>query len=192
MQHNFVGKLSGGEKRRLQLLRVLMANPNFLILDEPTNDLDITTLNVLEDYLQSFAGCLIIVSHDRYFMDRLVDHLFVFEGNGKIRDFPGNYTDYREKAGVPPSEVKTTPNKSKATISAKPNVEKTRKLSYNEQRELEKLDKEIPALEKQISDFQILMTQETAFDKLQEISAQLQSLEAELDEKEMRWLELND
>ncbi|MEQ9468735.1 MAG: ABC-F family ATP-binding cassette domain-containing protein [Ekhidna sp.] len=192
MQHNFVGKLSGGEKRRLQLLRVLMANPNFLILDEPTNDLDITTLNVLEDYLQKFAGCLMVVSHDRYFMDRLVDHLFVFEGNGKIRDFPGNYTDYREKEGVPLAELpKQEKEKPKAEESSteKP---KSRKLSYNEQRELDQLDKDIPKLEARKAELQESLLNETEYEKLQEISAKIKAIEEELEEKEMRWLELSE
>ena len=196
MQHNFVGKLSGGEKRRLQLLSVLMANPNFLILDEPTNDLDITTLNVLEDYLQNFAGCLLIVSHDRYFMDRLVDHLFVFEGAGKIRDFPGNYTDYREKEGVPVAELKQKDRRqtvsNRQTPPKDPGTRPGRKLSYNEQRELDQLDKEIPRLEKEKTQLQEAMNQETAYDKLQELSGKLQALESELDEKEMRWLELSE
>ncbi|MEP0986323.1 ABC-F family ATP-binding cassette domain-containing protein [Ekhidna sp.] len=192
MQHNFVGKLSGGEKRRLQLLRVLMANPNFLILDEPTNDLDITTLNVLEDYLQNFAGCLMIVSHDRYFMDRLVDHLFVFEGNGKIRDFPGNYTDYRDKEGVPvaelPSQDKEKP-KAPEPVAAKV---KTRKLTYNEQRELDQLDKDIPKLEAKKAELQESLNSETEYEKLQEISGQIKAIEDELEGKEMRWLELSE
>ena len=193
MQHNFVGKLSGGEKRRLQLLRVLMGNPNFLILDEPTNDLDITTLNVLEDYLQNFAGCLMIVSHDRYFMDRLVDHLFVFEGDGKIRDFPGNYTDYRQKEGVLSAEVKTEAKKTiKSNTEPTSNKPKTRKLSYNEQRELDQLDKEIPNLEKEKSALQDAITKETEYEKLQEISSRIQVIESELEEKEMRWLELSE
>ena len=200
MQHNFVGKLSGGEKRRLQLLRVLMANPNFLILDEPTNDLDITTLNVLEDYLQNFAGCLMIVSHDRYFMDRLVDHLFVFKGNGKIKDFSGNYTDYREKVGVPVAdmvrETRTKANEGRQANSVEedPGTRpgKGKKLSYNEQRELDELDKVIPKLEKQKAELQANMNQETEYDKLQEISSKLKKVEADLDEKEMRWLELSE
>jgi len=194
MQHNFVGKLSGGEKRRLQLLRVLMSNPNFLILDEPTNDLDITTLNVLEDYLQSFAGCLMIVSHDRYFMDRLVDHLFVFEGDGKIRDFPGNYTDYREKEGVPAAELKKGGDKKSKAKSEDPGIksENTRKLSYNEQRELDRLDAEIPKLEEEKRELQEAMNHETVYDKLQELSSKLQALEVALEEKEMRWLELSE
>lgn len=191
MQHNFVGKLSGGEKRRLQLLRVLMANPNFLILDEPTNDLDITTLNVLEDYLQNFTGCLMIVSHDRYFMDRLVDHLFVFEGNGSIKDFPGNYTDYRQKEGVPVAEIEKEEKATSKPDQAKEKP-KTRKLSYNEQRELDQLDKEIPKLEARKAELQEAMTKETEYEKLQELSASLESLESELEEKEMRWLELSE
>lgn len=189
MQHNFVGKLSGGEKRRLQLLRVLMANPNFLILDEPTNDLDITTLNVLEEYLQNFAGCLMIVSHDRYFMDRLVDHLFVFEGNGKISDFPGNYTDYREKNGVPSSEP---PKEVESKKEVQKEKAKTKKLSYNEQRELDSLDKEIPKLEAKKKELQESMNHESEYEKLQEISDQLKVLETEIEEKEMRWLELSE
>lgn len=191
MQHNFVGKLSGGEKRRLQLLRVLMANPNFLILDEPTNDLDITTLNVLEDYLNRFAGCLIIVSHDRYFMDRLVDHLFVFEGQGKIRDFPGNYTDFRAKEGVPTAELpkeKADKTKQEATTQK----EKSRKLSYNEQRELDQLDKDIPRLEEKKVTLQESLNQEMEHEKLQAISQEIKSIEEQLEEKEMRWLELSE
>lgn len=192
MQHNFVGKLSGGEKRRLQLLRVLMANPNFLILDEPTNDLDITTLNVLEDYLQKFTGCLMLVSHDRYFMDRLVDHLFVFEGQGKIRDFPGNYTDYREKEGVPVADLepeKKEPAKKETEVVKE---KSSRKLSYNEQRELEQLDKTIPQLEQRKKKLQETMNAETEYEKLQELSNQIKALEEELEEKEMRWLELSE
>lgn len=192
MQHNFVGKLSGGEKRRLQLLRVLMANPNFLILDEPTNDLDITTLNVLEDYLQNFDGCLMIVSHDRYFMDRLVDHLFVFEGGGIIRDFPGNYTDYREREGVPSAELKKEDKKARPAAAAEPEKHKARKLSYNEQRELDQLEKEIPKLEKEKAELEEQMNHEMAYERLQEISDKLQSVRNDLEEKEMRWLELSE
>ncbi|GAB4240115.1 MAG: ABC-F family ATP-binding cassette domain-containing protein [Ekhidna sp.] len=192
MQHNFVGKLSGGEKRRLQLLRVLMANPNFLILDEPTNDLDITTLNVLEDYLQNFAGCLMIVSHDRYFMDRLVDHLFVFEGNGKIRDFPGNYTDYREKEGVPVAELPAKEKEKPKAPEPAPEKEKTKKLSYNEQRELSQLEKEIPTLEKKKKELQDQLNNETEYEKLQKISEGIKAIDEELEEKEMRWLELSE
>ncbi|MEM6641771.1 MAG: ABC-F family ATP-binding cassette domain-containing protein [Bacteroidota bacterium] len=196
MQHNYVGKLSGGEKRRLQLLRVLMSNPNFLILDEPTNDLDITTLNVLEDYLSSFTGCLMIVSHDRYFMDRLVDHLFVFEGEGKIRDFPGNYTDYRDKHGTPTAETRSSLQKEKSERQkqAIDPVQATsgKKLGYNEQKELEELDAQIPKLEKEKVALQEAMNQESTYEKLQELSTKLQQLEKELEEKELRWLELSE
>jgi ATP-binding cassette subfamily F protein uup len=190
MQHNFVGKLSGGEKRRLQLLRVLMANPNFLILDEPTNDLDIVTLNVLEDYLQNFGGCLLIVSHDRYFMDRLVDHLFVFKGNGIIKDFPGNYSDYRNEVGVPASEIAKQVIEKPATKKVSSSIEK--KLSYNEQRELKALDSEIPKLESKKSELQNALNNETDYETLQSISQQIKQVEDELNEKEMRWLELSE
>lgn len=190
MQHNFVGKLSGGEKRRLQLLRVLMANPNFLILDEPTNDLDIVTLNVLEDYLNNFAGCLMIVSHDRYFMDRLVDHLFVFKGEGKIKDFPGNYSDYRELEGVPVADLP----KEEKSKTPEPVIIKTpeKKLSYNEKRELDQLDKDIPKLEANKAELQKSLLNETEYEKLQTISNEIKSIEKDLEEKELRWLELSE
>ncbi|MEM0938201.1 MAG: ABC-F family ATP-binding cassette domain-containing protein [Bacteroidota bacterium] len=192
MQYNHVGKLSGGEKRRLQLLRVLMANPNFLIFDEPTNDLDITTLNILEEYLQNFAGCLMIVSHDRYFMDQLVDHLFVFDGNGKIRDFPGNYSDFREK-GVPAAKGKREEKKeARLAPTAEPTKPKIRKLNFNEQRELDQLDKEIPELEKKKLALLEALNQEVQYEKLQEISSKIQELGFILEEKEMRWLELSE
>ncbi len=191
MQHNFVGKLSGGEKRRLQLLRVLMANPNFLILDEPTNDLDIMTLNVLEDYLQNFNGCLMIVSHDRYFMDRLVDHLFVFKGNGVIKDFPGNYSDYRNEVGLPVAE--TEPSKSEKKEVTKKEAKSTeRKLNYNEQRELKELDNSIPKLEARKKKLHDSLNTETEYEKLQALSEEIKEVEQELEEKEMRWLELSE
>lgn len=188
VQYNLVGKLSGGEKRRLQLLRVLMANPNFLILDEPTNDLDIMTLNVLEDYLQKFSGCLMIVSHDRYFMDRLVDHLFVFEGGGVIRDFPGNYSDYR----ISPGAVKTEVKGEKKEKSGAPKKENTQKLSYKERLEFEQLEKEISKLEKSKSDLQNTLNLESEYQKLEEISMEIKRLSEDLEEKEMRWLELSE
>jgi len=191
MQHNYVGKLSGGEKRRLQLLRVLMANPNFLILDEPTNDLDIMTLNVLEDYLHNFAGCLMIVSHDRYFMDRLVDHLFVFKGNGVIKDYPGNYSDYRNELGVPSTQLPEQKVTKKVEVKLETKAE-GKKLSYNDQRELKDLDKEIPKLEVKKSELQKSLTQESEYDKLQAISLQIKEVEGELEKKEMRWLELSE
>ncbi|MEP5612636.1 MAG: ABC-F family ATP-binding cassette domain-containing protein [Cyclobacteriaceae bacterium] len=191
MQHNFVGKLSGGEKRRLQLLRVLMANPNFLILDEPTNDLDIMTLNVLEDYLQNFAGCLMIVSHDRYFMDRLVDHLFVFKGNGVIKDYPGNYSDFRNELGVPTAEPPEQKVAKKVEVKQETKVGE-KKLSFNEQRELKDLDKEIPKLEVKKSELQESLNHETEYEKLQAISLEIKEVEGKLEEKEMRWLELSE
>ncbi len=191
MQHNFVGKLSGGEKRRLQLLRVLMANPNFLILDEPTNDLDIMTLNVLEDYLQNFSGCLVIVSHDRYFMDRLVDHLLVFKGNGVVKDFPGNYSDYRNEIGLPLMEPSQT-KPGKKTVTKKEIKSEGRKLSYNEQRELKELDNSIPKLEARKKELHNSLDFETEYEKLQAISEKIKEVEEELEEKEMRWLELSE
>src|SRR6185437_6032235 len=150
MQHTFISKLSGGERKRLQLLRILIKNPNFLILDEPTNDFDLATLNVLEDFLINFSGCLLVVSHDRYFMDKLVDHLFIFEGEGEIRDFPGNYTDWRElkeeeeeleKQGLKKEVVKKEEVKPAATTTEK------KKLTFNEKKEYDTLEKEIQELE---------------------------------------------
>ncbi len=197
-QYNFIEKLSGGEQRRLYLCTVLMQNPNFLILDEPTNDLDIMTLNVLEEYLQSFAGCVIIVSHDRFFMDKIVDHLFVFEGEGKITDFPGNYTIYRNK--VEEDEEKSK-NKAKAearTAEIKPkekpqNENQKRKLSFNEKREFEQLEKEIPELEFQKEKLENQMNSgELAHDELYEKSLELEKIKTLLDEKEFRWLELSE
>ncbi|EMR01459.1 ABC-F family ATP-binding cassette domain-containing protein [Cesiribacter andamanensis] len=195
-QYTLVGKLSGGEKRRLQLLRILMQNPNFLILDEPTNDLDISTLNVLENFLESYGGCLIIVSHDRYFMDRLVDHLFVF-GQGGIRDFPGNYTDWRlaqeeeQTAASAAPAPKPAAKPIEAPVVAKPVIEK-RKLSYKEQKEFEKLEKEIAQINKQK---EVLIQKMNAGGDHAELMAwgqELEVLNEQLDEKEMRWLELSE
>lgn len=193
MQFNIVGKLSGGERKRLQLLRVLMLNPNFLILDEPTNDLDLMTLNVLEDYLDTFEGCLMIVSHDRYFMDRLTEHLFVFEGNGKIRDFPGNYTDYRSQYKLPvlDGSREKEGTKKQAKIEAKQGPEK-KKLSFNEQREFDGLEAEMAKLEVQRDKLVKEMTGESAYDKLQALTIELDKIKSSLDEKEMRWLELGE
>ena len=191
VQHNFVGKLSGGEKRRLQLLKVLMANPNFLILDEPTNDLDIITLNVFEDYLQKFSGCLIIVSHDRYFMDRLVDHLFVFKGNGVIKDFPGNYSDYKQ---VEEPAIAVLPDKSQQKAKDETpykDLNKTKRLNFSEQHELKNLDQEIPKLEAKKAELRTLLNDETAYERLQTVSQHIKAIETELEEKEMRWLELS-
>ena len=190
IQHSPVAKLSGGEKRRLQLLQVLIANPNFLILDEPTNDLDIMTLNVLEDYLHKFTGCLILVSHDRYFMDRLVDHLFVFDKSPEIKNFPGNYTDFRLSI-----------QDQQSLSSKKPGTEKTEKvkssnkgkLSFKEQRELEALEKEISKLEEAKQQvMNQLNSGETNHELLDEWGKAIETLSEEIDTKEMRWLELSD
>lgn len=196
MQHTYVSKLSGGEKRRLFLLTVLMKNPNFLILDEPTNDLDIETLNVLEEFLESFKGCLIVVTHDRYFMDKVVDHLWIFEGEGVIRDFNGNYQDYldeaaEKKAGL--KQEKVTPVAEPVEVKTEKPVPAKRKLSYNEQRELELLGKELPELEtkKQKLEEQLLSGSSNHEDLMQ-WTKEIQELGDLIDEKSMRWLELSE
>ena len=192
-QHNYVYKLSGGERRKLYLCTVLMQNPNFLVLDEPTNDLDIVTLQILEEYLQDFPGCVIVVSHDRYFMDKVVDHLLVFKGQGEIKDFPGNYTQYREWASL--AENKTSSTSSTNTTSTKPSYrhDDRRRLSYKEKRELEQLEKDIETLEaekKQIEE--ALCGGTTSVDEITKLSKRLPVLNDELDEKSMRWLELSE
>ena len=198
-QHNYVYKLSGGERRKLYLCTVLMRNPNFLVLDEPTNDLDIVTLQILEEYLQDFPGCVIVVSHDRYFMDKVVDHLLVFKGQGEIKDFPGNYTQYREWS-------KTLPQPSQKIASGssvKREVEKTgyqqssqeerRRMSFKEKREFELLEKEIAALEDEKKRIEEALCSGTlGIDELTEKSKRLPLLNDELDEKSMRWLELSE
>ncbi len=189
-QYTYISKLSGGEKRRLHLLTILFRNPNFLILDEPTNDLDLPTLSVLENFLLEFPGCLVIVSHDRYFMDRLVDHLFVFEGGGEIRDFPGNYAQFREwqkqQEAVRIEEKKSEP----LPVTAAP-VKK--KLSFKEQREFEMLEKDIRALEKEKSEIsQKLSDTSLPFEELQQLSLRIGEISSLIDEKEMRWLELSE
>lgn len=199
-QHNYVYKLSGGERRKLYLCTVLMRNPNFLLLDEPTNDLDIVTLQILEEYLQDFPGCVIVVSHDRYFMDKVVDHLLVFKGQGKIKDFPGNYTQYREFStlengeGKGEKEAKKTEKENKRNEVADPSVStKPRRMSYKEKREYEQLEIEIAALEaekKQIED--ALCSGTLTVDELTEKSRRLPMLNDEIDEKSMRWLELSE
>lgn len=194
-QYDFVEKLSGGERQRLHLCTVLMRNPNFLILDEPTNDLDIPTLNVLEDYLRGFKGCLIVVSHDRYFMDKVVDHLFVFQGNGVIEDFPGNYTQYREAQKVKNDEVPTTGVKKADTKKdLKPNTaNRVRKLSFKEKRELEELEVRIPQLEQEKSTLEAQLSGGlTNSDAIAQASARYQEVQTLLDEAEMRWLELSE
>ncbi|PSR54539.1 ABC transporter [Adhaeribacter arboris] len=194
-QYTLVGKLSGGEKRRLQLLRVLIKNPNFLILDEPTNDLDIITLNILEDFLLQFGGCLLIVSHDRYFMDQLVEHLFVFEGEGKIRNFPGNYTDYREWLAEKEKEaskpIAKSPGASSAAVVAPASTK--RKASYNEKREYEQLEKEIQELETEKETLVNRINSGTGdHKKIAEDAARLKQLNQQIDYKSERWLELAD
>lgn len=201
-QHNYVYKLSGGEKRKLYLCTVLMRNPNFLVLDEPTNDLDIQTLQVLEEYLQDFAGCVIVVSHDRYFMDKVVDHLLVFKGEGEIQDFPGNYTQYREwsrmqakdeaeQAKPAKSGNATAENDGAGTAKRDANFENKRKMSYKEKREYEQLTQEIDALtEEQKKLEEELCSGNLSVEELTEKSKRLPEIKEELDEKEMRWLEL--
>lgn len=194
-QHNYVYKLSGGEKRKLYLCTVLMHNPNFLVLDEPTNDLDIQTLQVLEEYLQDFPGCVIIISHDRYFMDKIIDHLLVFEGQGRIKDFPGNYTQYREWASLQPQEKAPTTSKSKEDSDPKKNYrnDTKRKLSYKEKREFEQLEEEIIQLEEEQKALEdALSGSELSVEEITEKSKRLASLKNELDEKSFRWLELSE
>ena len=196
-QHNYVYKLSGGEKRKLYLCTVLMRNPNFLVLDEPTNDLDIQTLQVLEEYLQDFAGCVIVVSHDRYFMDKVVDHLLVFKGEGEIQDFPGNYTQYREWCRLQPktegegAEKKATKPTAKEQPSATLKKEGKRKMTYKEKREYEQLTKELEQLENEQKTLEeALCSGQLSVEELTEKSKRLPEIKDEIDEKEMRWLEL--
>ena len=196
-QHNYVYKLSGGEKRKLYLCTVLMRNPNFLVLDEPTNDLDIQTLQVLEEYLQDFAGCVIVVSHDRYFMDKVVDHLLVFKGEGEIQDFPGNYTQYREWCRLQPktegegAEKKATKSTAKEQPSATQKKEGKRKMTYKEKREYEQLTKELEQLENEQKTLEeALCSGQLSVEELTEKSKRLPEIKDEIDEKEMRWLEL--
>lgn len=196
---NYVSTLSGGEERRLYLLTVLMQNPNFLILDEPTNDLDILTLNVLEDFLRLYQGCLVVVSHDRYFMDKLVDHLFVFEGDGYVRDYPGNYSQYREfkeeqekLSRLERKEEKKNEPTVIPTTSSKPDKVKT-KLSFNEKREYERLEKEIEELEEEKEGLEAqLNTGEGSYEELQQWADRISEILALVDEKSDRWLELSE
>jgi ATP-binding cassette subfamily F protein uup len=191
MQYTPVSKLSGGEKRRLGLMMVLIKNPNFLILDEPTNDLDIITLEKLEDFLSNFGGCLIIVSHDRYFMDNLVEHYFVFEGNGVVNDFNGTYSEYRALKAEQESGQKSTSSEKKKSDHPKPSNSNSEKLSYKEKKEYQKLEREIEELEKKKSAIQSQMSSsDLDYEKLQELSETFASLKDELEEKEFRWLEL--
>ena len=193
-QHNYVYKLSGGERRKLYLCTVLMKNPNFLVLDEPTNDLDIVTLQILEEYLQDFPGCVIVVSHDRYFMDKVVDHLLVFKGNGEIKDFPGNYTQYREWQALQPKEASEKVQKEQKIVrETKSRDDGKRKMTYKEKTEFECLEKEIAALEAEQHQLEeALCSGSLSIDELTEKSKRLPQLKDELDEKTMRWLELSE
>ncbi|MBS1565042.1 MAG: ABC-F family ATP-binding cassette domain-containing protein, partial [Bacteroidetes bacterium] len=198
-QYTYISKLSGGEKRRLHLLSILFRNPNFLILDEPTNDLDLQTLGVLENFLSDYQGCLLIVSHDRYFMDRLVEHLFVFQGDGDIRDFPGNYTQYRialkedEKlSNVGTAMMEKKEEKPAAAPPPPPPAEKKR-LSYKEKREFEQLEKEIGDLTKEKAGITDKMNNgNPPYEELQKMATRISEITNLLDEKEMRWLELSE
>lgn len=189
-QYTYLSKLSGGEKKRLQLLSVLFRNPNFLILDEPTNDLDLPTLSVLENFLSEYPGCLMIVSHDRYFMDRLVDHLLVFEGEGTVTDFPGNYSDYRIsiRANEKQQPVKEIPK----PVEAEP-IPKKKKFTFKEKREFEQLEKDIAALGKEKEEVTAQMMNEGInYDELQQLTAKITRITQQLEEKELRWLELSE
>ena len=198
-QYTYISRLSGGEKRRLHLLSILFRNPNFLILDEPTNDLDLQTLGVLENFLSEFQGCMIIVSHDRYFMDRLVDHLFVFEGDGKIRDFPGNYSIYRvwakeqEKASEELSNTKSKPANSNYTAVYNETAATKKKLSFKEKKEFELLENEISELEKEKRKLTEQLNNGTLpYEEVQQLSIRIGEINAALEQKELRWLEFSE
>ncbi|MBL7705307.1 MAG: ABC-F family ATP-binding cassette domain-containing protein [Taibaiella sp.] len=197
-QFTYISKLSGGEKKRLQLLSILFRNPNFLILDEPTNDLDLPTLDILEDFLLEYPGCIIIVSHDRYFMDKIVDHLFVFEGNGVVRDFPGNYSQYRDVAKAEQKAITQEVNPVASAHETEVKTEKTpqaasTKLSYKEKRELEQLNADIPKLEAEKAELETAMSEAGGdFQKIQSMGDRIAAILNELEEKEMRWLELSE
>lgn len=198
-QHNYVYKLSGGERRKLYLCTVLMRNPNFLVLDEPTNDLDIQTLQILEEYLQDFPGCVIVVSHDRYFMDKIVDHLLVFKGEGEIKDFPGNYTQYRHWSTMQSKEEagnngkKKTPSKNNQTDAATSKPEKPRRLTYKERIEMQQLEKDIEKLEAEQQQLEEELCSGTlSVEELTAKSIRLPKLKEEIDEKSLRWLELSE
>ena len=189
---NFVDKLSGGERKRLYLCTVLIQNPNFLILDEPTNDLDIITLNVLENFLLDFPGCLIVVSHDRYFMDKIIDHLFVFKGSGNIENFPGNYSDYR---AYEDSKIKNNDSELKSERSQlkEKNIHSNKKnLNYLQQKEFKKLEKEIKKIEVLKEEIQNHFNQKLSIDDVKKYSIQLKNIEQELELKTNRWFELSE
>ena len=186
-QYDFVEKLSGGERKRLYLCTVLIQNPNFLILDEPTNDLDVVTLNVLENFLLDFPGCLLVVSHDRYFMDKIIDHLFVFRGKGVVEDFPGNYSDFRTYEDSKPPEV----TKKKITNSVSNTKNEASKLSYNEQKEYKNLESKIKSLEYDKKQLEAKFNNpELTQEQITKLSTDLEILIETIEEKELRWLEL--
>ncbi|HLF46183.1 MAG TPA: ATP-binding cassette domain-containing protein, partial [Chitinophagaceae bacterium] len=193
-QYTYISMLSGGEKKRLHLLSILFRNPNFLVLDEPTNDLDLPTLGILENFLSDFRGCILIVSHDRYFMDRLVDHLFVFEGEGVIKDFPGNYSLYRMSLASGIQATKEEENRStKVSLNQQFKISDKRKFSFKEKREFELLEKEIAALSKEKESItEKLNSGGSSFDDLNQLSLRMGVISRLLDEKEMRWLELSE
>jgi ATP-binding cassette subfamily F protein uup len=196
-QYTYLSKLSGGEKKRLQLLSILFRNPNFLILDEPTNDLDLPTLSVLENFLTDFPGCLLIVSHDRYFMDRLVDHLFVFEGDGVVRDFPGNYSNYRLEEKAKEKETKkpelSEAEKPKAAAAAEKTAPEKKKFSFKDKREYDQLEKDIAALEAEKTTItEKMMNPGLNYDEMQQLSNRIVFITSELETKELRWLELSE
>jgi ATP-binding cassette subfamily F protein uup len=191
MQYTYYSKLSGGEKRRLHLLTVLIRNPNFLILDEPTNDLDLLTLNVLEEFLLHYKGCLVVVSHDRYFMDKLVDHLLIFEGDGKVKDFNGSYSEYRMDQLEQERVQKEKSVKPERPVETEKTTKK--KLSFKEKQEFEKLETEISSLENEKQDLtNKLSSGSISHVEAQEISLRMQKIIDEIDEKSMRWLELSE
>ncbi|MDD3906931.1 MAG: ATP-binding cassette domain-containing protein, partial [Bacteroidales bacterium] len=197
-QHNYVYKLSGGEKRRLYLYTVLMRSPNFIVLDEPTNDLDIMTMNILEDYLLNFKGCVLVVSHDRYFMDKIVDHLLVFEGDAKVRDFPGNYSQYRDWRDVKEEEERQkkltarVENKSIDQSSIAKN-DRPRKLNYKEQKEFESLEKEIEMMESEKAGVEAALSSGNCTGpEIEKHSIRFSELNTLIDEKTLRWMELSD
>ena len=198
-QYNYVYKLSGGEKRKLYLCTVLMRNPNFLVLDEPTNDLDIKTLQILEEYLQEFPGCVIVVSHDRYFMDKIVDHLLIFHGDGVVQDFPGNYTQYRDWKKLQPKPEGNSSKGSKVqefkgqSPAASYRNDTRRKLTYKEKIEFEQLERDIEALTAEKAAAEASLSSGTlSVDEITRLSERFQAISDELDEKEMRWLELSE
>jgi ATP-binding cassette subfamily F protein uup len=189
-QYTPLSKLSGGEKRRLQLMSILFSNPNFLILDEPTNDLDIETLRTLEEFLIDFAGCIMVVSHDRYFMDRMVDHLLVFKGNGEVMDYPGNYSQFRISQK---QEERATQSEKQASAKAEDRARSTsNKLSFKEKYEMEQLEKDIPELQKEKIRLETILGSQSSYEEIQKASQQIAEMIRLLDEKEMRWLELSE